>query len=765
MTDVKQEIKVISENGANIFTSKSNRVALHKGKSIQPTVPKQPGSKTSEIEKSRFTSSSNYQYHPQEPTNRVNLTGSDTRQVKQKSSLTNEGSIEAETSLSCEDGYSRNINLKGSQKTESKKNGSKKSLRKGKWTTEEEEYTEKVIQHFSSGLLTLPEGMTLRSYLAEKLNCDPMRITKKFAGSSCLGKRINRAGANKTSATATATDAEMAFKELAYYETRFRLRVEAGFPGIHLDPSSSSAFHDNTAILNAQLQANLLHNRNNMSIIPGALAGASLFTASAGVPTYPTISSQINPFVPTSIDPQKQLDVNLKLQLQQQFQIPMMGVNVNTSRDSMNNFFKMIQGKDLSSASAKVSLEWAQRNMSPALLQESLRRMNFANFQSQMLFPQATGFQAIPQNPLLAENLFQQYQSHPQDQIQINQSHTVKKIDSLKQNSNKKMQSLPKDPDLNSQVPSLLSTSSAESSKAHLQKPSERTKEENDSATMLLGFLNSLRQNHKAALEKANELDAEVQRKQELKIRSSASGSEKEQKALPGFNRNLIFSNESNCQSSRQEKESLSTLTHNPSDFSSSSSKGSSDAGKIQHQNKSREVTIKQRVDDGSGTKKHSTTSQQPGSVSTLTSNPSDFSSTSSKGSSNDGDFRKQLQPTIDLSKRERISGEPIEKTLDTSRTITFKNKLRHDRMNGKRIPINGSSTSESSGGYYDDTDRPSTLTSSEGTKTDNSSSSNDASSEDDSDKDSSDKKIDETRSKKRRTSFTSSTWPYRNFN
>jgi len=154
----------------------------------------------------------------------------------------------------------------------------------------------------------------------------------------------------RTSATATATDAEMAFKELAYYETRFRLRVEAGFPGIHLDPSSSSAFHDNTAILNAQLQANLLHNRNNMSIIPGALAGASLFTASAGVPTYPTISSQINPFVPTSIDPQKQLDVNLKLQLQQQFQIPMMGVNVNTSRDSMNNFFKMIQGKDLSSA-------------------------------------------------------------------------------------------------------------------------------------------------------------------------------------------------------------------------------------------------------------------------------------------------------------------------------------------------------------------------------------------------------------------------------
>ena len=58
---------------------------------------------------------------------------------------------------------------------------------------EEEEYTNKIIHYFSVGLLNLPEGMTLRSYLAEKLNCDPMRITKKFAGASCLGKRDYRA--------------------------------------------------------------------------------------------------------------------------------------------------------------------------------------------------------------------------------------------------------------------------------------------------------------------------------------------------------------------------------------------------------------------------------------------------------------------------------------------------------------------------------------------------------------------------------------------
>ena len=64
------------------------------------------------------------------------------------------------------------------------------NLRKGKWTADEEEYTSTVINHFRNGLLILPEGATLRSFLAQKLNCDPMRITKKFAKASCLGKRV-----------------------------------------------------------------------------------------------------------------------------------------------------------------------------------------------------------------------------------------------------------------------------------------------------------------------------------------------------------------------------------------------------------------------------------------------------------------------------------------------------------------------------------------------------------------------------------------------
>ena len=44
--------------------------------------------------------------------------------------------------------------------------------------------------HILSGTLDVPDGTTLRTHLSCILNCDPMRITKKFTGDSCIGKRI-----------------------------------------------------------------------------------------------------------------------------------------------------------------------------------------------------------------------------------------------------------------------------------------------------------------------------------------------------------------------------------------------------------------------------------------------------------------------------------------------------------------------------------------------------------------------------------------------
>jgi hypothetical protein len=80
--------------------------------------------------------------------------------------------------------------MKDSQKAVSPKMKQVTALRRGKWTVEEEAYVARVIQDFNSGYLDAPAGTTLRTYLSEKLKCDPMRITKKFTGDACIGKRV-----------------------------------------------------------------------------------------------------------------------------------------------------------------------------------------------------------------------------------------------------------------------------------------------------------------------------------------------------------------------------------------------------------------------------------------------------------------------------------------------------------------------------------------------------------------------------------------------
>lgn len=58
----------------------------------------------------------------------------------------------------------------------------------GKWSIEEENYANELIQQFEAGtLMDCVDGCTLRAYLSKKLNCAPMRISKKFAG-QCIGK-------------------------------------------------------------------------------------------------------------------------------------------------------------------------------------------------------------------------------------------------------------------------------------------------------------------------------------------------------------------------------------------------------------------------------------------------------------------------------------------------------------------------------------------------------------------------------------------------
>jgi hypothetical protein len=102
------------------------------------------------------------------------------------------------------------------------------SKRKGKWGLEEEIYTNKIIQAFNEGTLAVQNSrvggqLTLRAYLAEKLNCDPMRITKKFTGAACLGKRVyHKVGAP----TRTQEEIDGVTRELEQLEKNFRGKVE-----------------------------------------------------------------------------------------------------------------------------------------------------------------------------------------------------------------------------------------------------------------------------------------------------------------------------------------------------------------------------------------------------------------------------------------------------------------------------------------------------------------------------------------------------------
>jgi hypothetical protein len=81
-------------------------------------------------------------------------------------------------------GAEREFTAKAKKKTESK------GMRAGRWTKEEEAYANRLIEEFSAGLLPMHDGRMLRMFLAKALNCDPMRISKKFVGNSAIGKQV-----------------------------------------------------------------------------------------------------------------------------------------------------------------------------------------------------------------------------------------------------------------------------------------------------------------------------------------------------------------------------------------------------------------------------------------------------------------------------------------------------------------------------------------------------------------------------------------------
>lgn len=110
----------------------------------------------------------------------------------------------------------------GGRMAEGKKKGP--PLRRGKWTPEEEAYANRLIQEFKAGLLPLTDGTTLRTFLSKLLNCDPMRISKKFVGNNCIGKQVFRRR-NADLNRLTPEQIQQSRAELSELERRFLERV------------------------------------------------------------------------------------------------------------------------------------------------------------------------------------------------------------------------------------------------------------------------------------------------------------------------------------------------------------------------------------------------------------------------------------------------------------------------------------------------------------------------------------------------------------
>ena len=89
-------------------------------------------------------------------------------------------------------------------------------LRQGKWTPEEQNFYEVLIQTFLAGLVPdCADGTTLRAFLSRRLHCAPMRITKKLAGATPGGSIFSRTGQLNADAAANFRRLESLFVRAA----------------------------------------------------------------------------------------------------------------------------------------------------------------------------------------------------------------------------------------------------------------------------------------------------------------------------------------------------------------------------------------------------------------------------------------------------------------------------------------------------------------------------------------------------------------------
>ena len=117
--------------------------------------------------------------------------------------------------------------------------------RAGRWTTEEVAYVELLITEFEAGILPLTNGTMLRMFIAAVLNCDRMRVSKKFAkrgprkkATDSMGKHVFRRNENAIQALTT-YEIEQKRERLVAAEIAFLNRVYS----VEIEASASFKTH------------------------------------------------------------------------------------------------------------------------------------------------------------------------------------------------------------------------------------------------------------------------------------------------------------------------------------------------------------------------------------------------------------------------------------------------------------------------------------------------------------------------------------------
>lgn len=182
----------------------------------------------------------------------------------------------------------------------------------GQWTKEEQDYVACLVDGFKNGTLDIPDGTSLRFFIAAKLGCKPKRVSKKYERSGYNGKQVYRRDSNVPAKDLEVYRQRLKDSEKAFKDSR---ALVVSMQESKQEPSSRSPVTETPVISlhSSNLNASALENRlqamrnqidlrttNLLGYPPVQVARYNLNTGTsmmAGGPLNPAVTGPMSPEV------------------------------------------------------------------------------------------------------------------------------------------------------------------------------------------------------------------------------------------------------------------------------------------------------------------------------------------------------------------------------------------------------------------------------------------------------------------------------------